>query len=295
MIDLTTIFYQIDEFCKKFNHQVKKNTLSAGKNIRNRTIKLTQSEVMTISIWYHFSGYKDFKNYYEKHVLVYLKREFPGLVSYSRFIELRKIIIKPMIVFLITTMGSCTGKSFIDSFRLISCHAKRQSSHKTLKAISAKGKTSTGWFYGTKVHLIFNDKGEIISLSISPGNISDNNEQLLLKITKDIKGKLFGDKGYIINPKLFEKLYLKGLQIVTKIRANMKNKLMDMDDKLALRKRGFAESIGDILKEHLNLEHTRHRSIWGFFLNIFSCLVAYQMREKKPQLSVRIDESLITA
>lgn len=296
MTDLTTIFCETDDFCKEFKKQFGIKQLSNGKGKRNRSMKLTMSEVMTISIWYHFSGYATFKDYYTKHVEIYLKKSFPDLVSYTRFIELKRLLIMPMFVFLITRkMGSCTGISIIDSFKLEACHILRQSSHKTLKAIASKGKTSTGWFFGVKVHLIINHNGEIVSFYITPGNVADNNKKVLFALTKKVLGKLFGDKGYLVNQAVFEKLYQKGVKLVTKIRKNMKNKLMDIEDKILLRKRGVIESVNDILKEHLQMKHTRHRSLWGFILHIFTSITAYQMREKKPKICFRYNQKLIAA
>jgi len=296
MADLVSIFCEIDDFCKEFESKIEKNLLSNGNGKRNRSLSLTMSEIMTISIYYHFSGYANFKDYYTKHVEVYFKNGFPKLVSYSRFIELRKLTVMVTFIFLTTKkLSSCTGISFIDSFKLESCHIKRESAHKTMKAFAKKGKTSMGWFYGMKVHISINHKGEITCFYISPGNVADNNEELLIKITKKTFGKLFGDKGYLLNKKAFESFYKKGIHFVTKIRKNMKNKFMLFTDKLLLGKRGIIECVGGILKEHLYMEHTRHRSSWGFFLHIFTSLLAYQMREKKPSLIRHLPPKLLAA
>lgn len=291
MTDLITIFCETDDFCKEFQSQIK-----LGKKKRNRAMALTMSEVMTISIWFHYSGFNTFKDYYTKMVQPYMKNDFPNLVSYNRFIELRKTIIVPTLIMLCTKkLGFCTGISIIDSFKLEACHIKRSYSHKALQGIAKKGKTSMGWFYGMKVHIIINHLGEIITFYISSGNVADNNELVLFKMTKKIIGKLFGDKGYIVNQKRFEQLYKKGVHLITKIRGNMQNKLIDLTDKLLLRKRGVIESVGDILKEHMQMEHTRHRSVWSFFLHIFTSLIAYQMRDKKPSLSAKLTQKLLIA
>lgn len=142
-----------------------------------------------------------------------------------------------------------------------------------------------GWFYGFKLHLVINHIGEILAFFITLGNISDNNESVLIKLTKKLFGKLFGDKGYLINEELFKKLYINGIQIITKIRKNMKNKLMPIEDKLLLRKRGTIESVGSILKESLSLEHSRHRSILGFFCYVIATLICYNFRENKPTIA----------
>ena len=293
MTDLETIFYHIDNFCKDFEKQFEKNLLSNGKNIRKRKLSLTTSEAITISICYHLSGYKTFKGFYTKHVLIYMQNDFKNLVSYVRFIELRKKIVIPALLFLvIRQLSNCSGISFIDSFKLSVCHIRRVYSHKTLEKIASRGKTSVGWFYGMKVHLVINHKGEIVSFYITTGSTADNNATVLFKLTKDLFGKFFGDKGYIVNPEIYKKLFTEGKQLITKIRSNMKNKLMHMTDKILLKKRGIVETVGDVLKDHLNMEHTRHRSIWGFFLNIFTTLSAYQFRDKKPSIEARIEKML---
>lgn len=296
MIDHVAIFCEIDDFCKYLKLQTNTNLLSDGLQKRKRDHIMTVSEVMTISVLYHYSGYTTFKDYYEKGVMMHMRDDFPNLVSYNRFIELRKKIALPMMIFLVTKkLGNCTGISYADSFKLEACHIKRSSSHKTLKSVAAKGKTSMGWFYGLKVHIIINHFGEIISFYISAGNVADNNEHLIFKLTRRILGKLFGDKGYLLRNELWEKLYHNGLELITKIRSNMKNKLMKMNDKLLLLKRGVLESVGDILKEHLHMEHTRHRSVWGFFLHIFSSLTAYQFRDKKPSIAAKFPQILVAA
>lgn len=298
MTDRITIFCEVDDFCKLYMSQIesKRQLLSNGEGKRKRSIRLTMSEVITISLWYHHSGYATFKDYYTKYVQLHLKDEFPNLVSYSRFIELRSLIIVPTFIFLLThKMSDCSGISYIDSFKLEACHNKRASSHKTLAKIAAKGKTSVGWFYGLKVHLVINHEGEIIAFYITPGNIADNNQQLLLTLTKNLSGKLFGDKGYLVNSTLFRQLYEQSIHLITKIRSNMKNKLMSAQDKFLLKKRGIIESVGDILKKHLHMEHSRHRSIWGFFLHILTSLTAYQNLDKKPSLAFTLKKNLLPA
>lgn len=282
---LVEIFYEIDEFCKQFEQIAKINLLTSGLEKRKRAFNLSLSEVVTIAVYYHESGYKTFKDYYEKHVLKHMSNDFHNLVSYNRFLELRKHAMPALVAFTqLNMLKNCTGISFIDSFPLKACHIRRAYSHKVLKGLAKKGKTSVGWFYGLKLHLIMNHRGEIISFFITAGNVADNNEGILLRLTKGIIGKLFGDRGYIVKQELFKKLYLNGVQLITKIRKNMKNKLMEMTDKLLLRKRGVIESLGGILKESLSLEHTRHRSAIGFVCHIASTLIAYNFRDKKPSI-----------
>jgi hypothetical protein len=185
-------------------------------------------------------------------------------------------------------LKQCTGKSFIDSFPLKVCHNRRIHAHKTFKKCAARGKTSIGWFYGFKLHLVINDLGEIIAFQVTPGNIADTNEKVILALTKDLRGKLVGDKGYIVNSQLFKKLYFTGIHLITKLRKNMKKSLMTLEDRRLLARRSIIETVGGILKENLSLEHSRHRSIWGFIENIVSTLIAYGFRQQKPAINTPI-------
>jgi Transposase DDE domain len=234
-------------------------------------------------VYYHQSGYKTFKDYYTRSAE--LKLAFPGISSYNRFIELQQKAFMPLAIFAkLQSVGICDGTSFIDSFSLQVSHQKRILSHKTFRGLAARGKTSLGWFYGFKVHLIINTKGEILDFAITPGNIVDNNPKIIEQMMQNIHGKVYGDKGYLLNAELFQKLYSNGIHVVTKIRSNMKNKMMEMKDKIMLKKRGVIESVGAVLKEDLNIEHSRYRSPITLFINVFSALIAYSFRRKKPSI-----------
>jgi Transposase DDE domain len=294
MTDLIYIFCEIDDFCKDFEKYFGTRALSAGDKIRKRDMRMTLAEVMTISIYYHEYGFTTFKDYYEKQVIAHMFHDFK-LVSYNRFIELRKMAILPLLAFLVTRkMANCTGISYVDSFPIKACHIKRESGHKTMHGIAQKGKTSVGWFYGLKLHTIINHRGEIVSFAITSGNVADNNESILYGLTKDLFGKLFGDKGYHVRPEVREKIEKNNISIFTKNKKNMAIKPMLPIDQQLLKKRGIIESVGDILKNHLQLEQTRHRSWWGSLTHLFSSLIAYQMREKKPSIESFVN-NLITA
>jgi hypothetical protein len=279
---LTTIFYYTDEFCKQFEKEFNAHILSDGQS-RQRTRSLSLSEVMTIASYYHCSGYKSFKDYYTKSAE--LKSAFPTMPSYGRFIELQQEAYIPLAIFAkLQSQGQCNGISFIDSFPLKVSHPKRIYSHKTFRGLAKRGKTSTGWFYGFKLHMIINSKGEILDFAITAGNVADNNSSVIEKITQKIHGKLYGDKGYLLNPNLFQKLYSKGVHVITKIKKGMKNKLMHVGDKYLLKKRGVVESVGAVFKEDLNIEHSRYRAPITLFINVFTALIAYSFREKKPTI-----------
>lgn len=293
---LVKIFCEVDDFCKNFFKQFKSNVLTNGHNIRKRAFKMSSSEIMTICLWYPYSGYKNFKEYYEKHVLIHMQRDFSNLVSYNRFLELRNNLVTVLLIFaqLKAKSAPCTGISYIDSYPLQVSHIRRESSHKTLKGIAAKGKTSVGWFYGLKLHVVINHHGQILSFCITPGNKADNNVKVLSKLTKQVTGKVYGDKGYILSHFNFKTLYAKGVHMITKVRKNMKNKLISLADKYYLKKRGLVESVGAVLKEDLSLEHSRHRSLLGFISHIASVIAAYDFRNKKPGISVHDTPELKT-
>jgi hypothetical protein len=245
---------------------------------------LSLSEVVAIILLFHHSGYRCFKWYYRDYVCVHMRNYFPKLVSYNRFVELKSLTLLPMLLYTqLFRRGKCTGIGFIDSTFLKVCHNRRIYSHKVFKTCAARGKSSTGWFYGFKLHLVINDRGEICSFCLTPGNTDDRNINVIDQLCKELKGKLFGDRGYI-SQELFERLYKQGVQLITKLRKNMKNKLMDMMDKLLLRKRAVIESVNDFLKNICQVEHSRHRSICNFLVNIVAAISAYSFLPHKPSI-----------
>lgn len=285
---LLNIFYDIDNFCKAFIRFWQRFLIRSGEATRIKPSRLCLSEIMTIAVNFHLSGFRTFKDYYTKHVCRYLHNEFPHLVSYNRFVELMQGALIPLAVYLKRCrLAKATGISFIDSTTLKVCHNRRIHQHKVFGELAQRGKTSMGWFYGFKLHLIVNEKGDLLSVALTPGNVDDRNLSLMKKLTKSVTGKLFGDKGYL-SKKLFNFLLRKGIQLFTKLRNNMKNKLMPLFDKLLLRKRAMIESINDELKNICQIEHTRHRSPVNFLTNLFSGLIAYTFFPKKP--SVRFVE-----
>ena len=290
---ITEIYFIIDEFYKNFDKTISDHSLVAdsSKKQRNRKFLLSQSEVMTILVLFHYGSFKNLKHFYIYYVQKHMQTEFPETVSYNRFVELQKKSIIPLAIFLKTcALGSCTGVSFIDSTPLRVCHIKREKQHKTFKNIALKGQCSLGWFFGFKLHLIINDKGEILDFIITQANVDDRKPLEEMGLHKNIFGKLYGDKGYI-SKDLFEKLFEDGVHLITKIRKNMKNCLMLMQDKIALRKRALIETVNDELENMCQIEHTRHRSFDNFITNLLSGLIAYSFFPKKP--SINLNEDII--
>lgn len=286
----TEIYYIVDEFCQEFE-QVKEGHVlpeNTSKKKRKRTCKLSDSEVITIMILFHAGGFRHLKHFYTRYVQVHMRQDFPCTVSYNRFVELQQKATMPMAIFLKTCcLGECTGVSFIDSTPLRACHIRRERSNKVFKGLATKGQCSIGWFFGFKLHLIINDRGEILDFMLTQGNVDDR-EPLRNKSFHDkIFGKLFGDKGYICKT-LFEQLFINGIHLITKIRKNMKNSLMHIQDKIILKKRALIETVNDELKNICQVEHTRHRSFENFITNLLSGLIAYSFFPKKPSINLDV-------
>jgi transposase len=244
--------------------------------------RLSPSEVMTIVIYFHQSHYRDFNAYYIEHVMKHLRSEFRDLVSYNRFVELMPPVLVPLCEYLHQRKGTPTGIAFVDSTPIAVCHNRRIRRHKVFAGLAQRGKTSVGWFYGFKLHLIVDDHGELLAFRVTPGNADDR--EPIPRMTENLWGKLFGDRGYI-SQKLFELLFQQGLELITTTRKNMKSRLLPLRDKLLLRKRSIIETINDQLKNISQIEHTRHRSVANFMVNLVAGLIAYTHQEKKPSLN----------
>lgn len=282
---LIPIFCDVDDFCKGYEEYCTQSLLMDKDHLMPKT-SMAMSEVMTIVICFHLSNYRTFKWYYKDYVCGTLREYFPKLVSYNRFIEIMQSVLAPLTLYLMKQrLGKCSGVNFIDSTTLDVCDSHRIHSNKVFKGIAERGKSSTGWFYGFKLHIAINDKGEILSFCITPGNVADNNWNVIDRLTCEMYGKLFGDKGYL-SSKIFEQLWDRNIQLITKLKKNMKNKLMDYTDKIFLRKRAVIESVNDFLKNVCQIEHSRYRSVTSFLVNVISGLVAYSFLPNKPSIGL---------
>jgi hypothetical protein len=291
-MSLLELFCAVDDFCQAFEPQWHQTLLGQGLRRRRRAPKLCLSERMTILIHFHQSGYRTFKDYYLRHVCQHLRQEFPALVSYSRFVDLMPQTLVPLMVYLHRCFGRCTGISFVDATALAVCRTQRISSHKVFAGIAARGKTSMGWFYGFKLHLAANDRGELLACQLTPGNVDDRKPVPVL--AQRLFGKLVGDKGYISQElvgQLFEACHV---HLVTFARSNMQGRLLHGRDVLLLRKRAIIETINDQLKNISQIEHSRHRSPLNFVVNLFAGLIAYCLQPKKPSLHLH-EQLLLSA
>jgi transposase len=284
MDSLVELFVAVDDFWIIFRPRWHEHLLASGQRQRIRASHLSESEVMTIVILFHQSHYRNFKAFYLDYVCRPLRAEFPKLVSYSRFVTLMQQMGIPLYVFLRVSMGRCTGISFVDSTPLAVCHNRRIARHRVFDGWAARGKTTMGWFYGFKLHLIVNHEGEIIAFTLTAGNIDDRIP--VPELIQHVFGKVFGDKGYLSHP-LRDDLRDIGVELITSLRRNMKPQLMPLYDKLMLKRRSIIETINDQLKNISQIEHSRHRSVNNFFVNLVAGLIAYSRRPVKP--SVQLD------
>lgn len=281
-MSLLELFCTVDDFCLAFAPQWEQTLLGNGLRQRQRETKLSLSERMTIIIHFHQSGYRTFKDYYVRHVCEHLRSEFPALVSYARFVELMPQTLVPLMCYLQQCFGACTGVAFVDATALAVCRNQRIRQHKVFAGIAARGKTSMGWFYGFKLHLVANDCGELLACQLTPGNIDDR--QPVPTLAKRLFGKLFGDKGHISHQLVAQLLESYQVQLVTFARTNMHGRLLHYDDVLLLRKRAIMETINDQLKNISQMEHSRHRSPLNFGVNLLAGLIAYCSQPKKSPL-----------
>ena len=244
---------------------------------------MSDSEIMTILLLFHFGSYRNFKHYYLSFIKLVLKKEFLTAVSYNRFVELEGRVFFQMMFFLnLQAFGRCTGITFVDSTMIPICHNLRRYANKVFKGIATDGKGTMGWCHGFKLHLAYNDRGEIVAFVLTGANVSDKDPEVFKVLAKRLYGKLFADKGYI-SQRLFDCLFEDGIQLVTGLRVNMKNKLMPFYDRMMLRKRYIIETINDMLKNTAQIVHSRHRSVGNFIMNIISALGAYCFFDNKPK------------
>lgn len=289
---VTEFFVEADDFCKEFEIEIRKHLIECTKpGSRARESQLSDSEIISILILFHYGQFSNFKSFYTQYVDVHLVDLFPSLVSYQRFVALKRKVAVPLMMFLKTKgLGQCRGISFIDSTHLKVCHNRRIHQHKTFKEVAQRGFCSIGWFYGFKLHLVINDRGEIISFFLTKGNVDDRDLKVMKSMTENMFGKLFADKGYV-SKKLSDLLFGNGIQLIAKPKKNMKNVNLSPTDKILLRKRAIIESVNDELKNMCKIQHTRHRSVGNFLINLIAALTAYSFFPKKPSLNIQFEDN----
>jgi len=280
--DITNLFCFVDDFAEGIKKELEMHQLSEGKKLHQatRVTHLTEGEIMTIILLFQESPCRNFKYFYQSYLQPYQK-EFPGLPSYERFVALMPRVLHLLVILLQCLFVNSRGISYIDATSLAVCHPKRISQNKVFKGLAKLGKTTKGYFFGFKLHTIIDEKGNLVNVKLTKGNVDDR--KVVPEMTHLLTGLLFGDKGYI-SKDLFLKLYKRGLKLVTNIKKNMKNQLVHWREKILLRKRGIIESVFDYLKNKLQIEHTRHRSPFNMMVHIISTLIVYQLKSSKPSI-----------
>jgi len=287
MDKLIETFCNVDDFCQLFIEQWQRTRIEQGDIKRRRACNLSPAKIMTILIHFHQSHYRNFKNYYLHYVCRTLKPYFPKLLSYTRFLGVAASVVVPMSCYLTANLGEPTGIQFVDSTTIEVCHIMRAKRNKVFADIAQHGKGSMGWSFGFKLHLIVNHLGEIVALKLTQGNVDDRNP--VPEMAEAVYGKLYGDKGYI-SKALSNELLEKGVELVTSVRKNMTKKFMSLWNRVMLKKRFIIETINDQLKNISYIEHSRHRSVHGFILNLLGGLIAYSLKEDKPSLALTTEE-----
>jgi hypothetical protein len=271
---LVSIFCEIDDFCKELDKNMSQLQLTGpSKGQRGPACCLSISEIMVVQVLFQMVGYRNFKTFYTGFLQTYWKQYFPKLPSYQLFVELTHRALYPLTLFSQFKSGKKTGIYYIDGSCLPTCHLKRSKRNKVFKEIAEYGRTSVGWFFGLKIHLVINNLGELIAFKITRGNVHDG--AAAKSLLSSLDGLAFGDKGYI-GKKLFDELLKNGLKLITRKRKNMKEKLLVTDyEKQLLNQRNLIETVFDCLKHKYHIWHTRHRSIVNAMVNLVAALAAY--------------------
>ncbi len=284
MDEITDTYCRIDDFYKAAEPQLKARLLTDGKRHRSRKGSLSIPELMTRVVLFHQIRYRQFKSFYLIHVCPPLRAEFPRRPTYQRCVEwLPRCAIALAALFEALT-GQCTGVSIADSTPLTVCENLRISSHRVFQGMAARGKSSTGWFFGFKLHRVINHLGELLGVKLTPGNVDDRKP--LCHFAERLFGKLYADKGYIAK---WLTAFMKdlGIDFVTKVKKNRKPVALTPFDEAMLRQRSLVETGIDELKNLCQIEHTRHRSPIHFAVNLLAGLIAYCLMPNKPKLSLQ--------
>lgn len=275
---LVEIFVLCDDFVKKLRELPSYH----AEFLAMEESQMSKSELMAIVVFYHYSGFRCMKWYYEAGVRGALRSYFPRAFSYSHFVNSMRLVYQELVLFLfLCCMRQPTEANYVDSKSLKVCHIKREKQHKVFADSAKKGKTSVGWFYGFKLHLLINQHGEMLNVLFTTGNKADNNPYVLLQLFKNFVGTVYGDRGYWSS--IRNTLEKQGVQLIAKPKKNQQNapKKLPIQKQYA-KKRAIIESVFELLTHQFDIDHTRHRSQHNAVINLVAGLVAYHFLENKP-------------
>lgn len=284
MAPIEEIFCEIDDFCKDFFPHFERRLLPAAGSKRCRALSMSASEIMTIVILFHLSHYRDFKNFYLDYIVRRMRRCFPSLLSYNRFVEVQGRVFPALCAFMKAKAGSKTGHYYVDSTTIKVCRNQRINQHRTFKGLAKRGKSSMGWFFGFKLHLVINTRGELMAFHLTQGNVDDRHP--VPRLFKELNGLAAGDKGYI-SKKMGAKLAKAGVNFITKTKKNMKPVNRSAFESFFLAKRAVIEAVIGQLKEICQIEHSRHRNPDNFLINLLAALAAYCFKSRKPSIDLK--------
>jgi len=288
---LLELFCHVDPFCHAFLPQWDQALRTQGQRSRRRPSQLAMSEIITILVYFHQMRFRDFTTYYLGYVLGHVHREFPQAVSYQRFVERMPSALGPRCAYVQTCFGTCSGVSFVDSTALAVCHNRRIGQHRVFRGVAQRGKTSLGWFSSFTLHIVINHR-EVLACQLTPGNTDDRRP--VRKLAERLWGRLCVDNGYLSQSLTRELLQTRHLRLVTPLKRNMANRLLLLHDNILLRRRALVETVFDQLKHLVQIEHTRHRSVTNFAVNLVAGLIAYCHQPNKPSLYRSGRPSLVT-
>lgn len=283
--DLITILIMIYSFTDDFNKQVVGSLYpslekpSKGKPPIKKG-NLSVAEMVSLAVFRFFTGHRSWKEFY-RHVKGYHYKDFPNLPAYSNFIDrINKLSFFAMLIlqFLMNLFNQMTGEQglkFVDGSKLMACNIKRELNNKVCKGIARKSKSTMGWFYGFKLHIICNELMHILAFTITPGNMDER--KALAKIWDNTLGMIIADAGYI-GKDWVQKARDAGKILLTAVKANMK-KLMTKTQHTLLKLRQCVETVFSVLKLRMGMENILPRSPLGFFAHYLWCLTAYQMKK----------------
>ncbi len=280
---LTELFCLIDDFCRRFEPAWERRQLTAGGRRRRRRTTLSLSELMTLIVLFHQLRFRQFKGFYLDYACRQLRAAFPTRPCYHRCVELLPRCAAPFAAWFEALKGACDGRSIVDATPLAVCDNRRIARHRLFQGSAARGKTSMGWFYDFKLHAIINSQGELIRLKLPPGNVDDRKP--VLTLCQGLFGYLFADKGDIAQ-RLPQPLAGQDIQLITTLRKNMKPVSRTDFEKALLRRRCLIETVFDELKNLCPIQHTRHRSVGNFLVNLMAGIVAYCLSDHKPTLKL---------
>jgi hypothetical protein len=279
---LVTLYVMIDDLLKAFGKQCGQQPRLPGKASRGRSSGLTTSEWITLGIFRYALQIKDVKHFW-RHIYSHYHKDFPGLPNYQNFVAGINRTTPYVILLLQWLLHMNRQKTkdpfFVDATSLKVCENWRISSHKVCQDIARMGKTTLGWFFGFKLHMVVDGLGNMLSVLITPGNTDDR--KFLLKLFKGLKGIAVGDAGYV-SKKAFKELFEQGVLFVTVMKKNMKRLTNTWQDGL-LTMRQRIEISFSTLKYRLQQAVTLARSVAGYFSRwLYACLSYNLFRMAEP-------------